>query len=61
MDAASGDTFSQHSLAEMGIHQSEWDWVNQTIDYEIKNNSSIEDLRLQTQHVIQQIKSHKTG
>lgn len=61
MDAASGDTFSQHSLTEMGIHQSEWDWVNQTIDYEIKNNSSIEDLRLQTQQVIQQIKSHKNG
>ncbi len=61
MDAASGDTFSQHSLAEMGIHQSEWDWVNQTIDYEIKNNSSIEDLRLQTQQVIQKIKSHKNG
>jgi len=61
VDAASGDQFSQHSLSDMGIHQSEWDWVNQKFDYKIQNNSSIEDLRLQTQQVIEKIKSHKNG
>jgi hypothetical protein len=61
VEAASGDQFSQNSLSEMGIHQSEWDWVNQKIDFEIHNNSTIEDLRLQTQQVIEKIKSHKKG
>jgi len=61
VEAASGDQFSQSSLSDMGIHQSEWDWVNQKIDFEIHNNSTIEDLRLQTQQVIEKIKSHKKG
>jgi hypothetical protein len=59
VEAASGDAFSQHSLAEMGIHQSEWDWVNQKIDYEIHNNSTIEDLQLQTQQIIEKINSNR--
>ena len=61
VEAASGDQFSQSSLSDMGIHQSEWDWVNQKIDFKIHNNSTIEDLRLQTQQVIEKIKSHKKG
>lgn len=32
-------------LKEMGIHESEWKWMNFTVDYTIVNDGSIADLR----------------
>ena len=56
-EAAAGDEFSKMSLEEMGVHQSEWDWVNMNVDYTIENNGTLTDLDSKVQEVIKDIKS----
>jgi hypothetical protein len=55
-EAASGDTFAQSSLHEMGVHQSEWDWVNMRVDYTVENNGTIEELKTTVQQIVNEIK-----
>jgi hypothetical protein len=42
--ANEGDATCAHHLNKMKIHASEWAWVGTDFDYEIDNDSSIEDL-----------------
>ena len=51
-EAADGDEFSRHSLDEMGIHRSEWDWVNMKVDYTLENDGKLEDLTSKVQAII---------
>lgn len=55
-DAADGDTFAQSSLHEMGVHQSEWDWVNMRVDYTVENNGTIDELKTTVQQIVKEIK-----
>ena len=54
-EAASGDKFAQHSLYEMGVHQSEWDWVNTRVDFVVENSGSLDDLSKGVQNIVAQI------
>jgi hypothetical protein len=56
LEAACGATFAQHSLYEMGVHESEWNWVNSRVDYTIDNSGTLEDLNHNVEEVVQQIK-----
>jgi hypothetical protein len=55
-EAAAGDTFSQHSLMEMGVHQSEWDWVNTRVDYTVENDGTLDQLNKKVADIIEDIK-----
>lgn len=57
-EAASGDTFAQHSLHDMGVHQSEWDWVNTRTDFVVDNSSTKEDLAERVNEVVSKIKNN---
>jgi len=35
---------SREEMQKKGVHQSEWDWIGQTFDYEIDNTGSLQDL-----------------
>ncbi|MBR18718.1 MAG: hypothetical protein CMA64_00980 [Euryarchaeota archaeon] len=56
-EAATGDKFAQHSLYEMGVHQSEWDWVNTRVDFTVDNSSSIENLSTSVESIVSKIKN----
>jgi hypothetical protein len=56
VEAAGGDTFAQNSLYEMGVHESEWNWVNSRVDYTIDNSGTLEDLTHNVEEVVKQIK-----
>jgi hypothetical protein len=57
--AATGDSFAQHSLYEMGIHQSEWDWVNTRWDFTLDNSGSVEDITTQVNEIVKKINNKK--
>jgi len=38
---------TQQEMQERSVHQSEWDWIGQSFDYEIDNSGNLEDLRTQ--------------
>jgi|TARA_B110000444_G_scaffold60236_1_gene56067 hypothetical protein len=54
--AADGDVFSQNTLHDMGVHSSEWDWVNMRVDYTVENNGTIEELEKTVQDITKKIK-----
>ena len=58
-EAAAGDQFAQNSLYEMGIHQSEWDWVNTRVDFVVENSGSLEDLSTSVSDIVAKIKNKK--
>jgi len=43
---------SKEEMQEKTVHQSEWDWIGQTFDYEIDNSGSLADLKTQVDHMI---------
>jgi hypothetical protein len=53
--AAQGDQFSMHTLNDMGIHRSEWDWVSSRVDFEIKNDKDIAHLEKEVDNIIKQL------
>lgn len=53
--AADGDTFSQHTLSDMGIHQSEWDWVNVRVDYTVTNDGTLDELNTKLADIVKEI------
>ena len=55
VQASEGDTFSMHTLAEMGIHKSEWDWVSSRFDYTVYNDKDIKHLHNEVDSIIEKI------
>jgi hypothetical protein len=47
-----GSIPSKEEMQEKTVHQSEWDWIGQTFDYEIDNSGSLADLKTQVDHMI---------
>ena len=43
---------SKEEMKKKTVHQSEWDWIGQTFDYEIDNSGSLADLKTQVDHMI---------
>jgi hypothetical protein len=43
---------SKEEMQGKTVHQSEWDWIGQTFDYEIDNSGSLVDLKIQVDHMI---------
>lgn len=50
--ANGGDCAAIDRMNELGIHQSEWDWVGQPVDYIIDNDGTFEDLRKKVSWVL---------
>lgn len=46
--ANAGDLDAVAHMKELGIHQSEWDWIGAEMDYTIMNNRSLEALHQET-------------
>lgn len=42
-----GDTAAQDALTQMGIHKSETSWVGAAFDFEINNNGTLADLKIE--------------
>lgn len=50
--ANAGDTESLKILEKNQIHPSEWSWINDLIDFEILNNDSIDNLKLNIKNLV---------
>lgn len=44
-DANHGDTAALKLMKDLGVHQSEWDWIGSDINITITNDGSLSDLR----------------
>jgi len=44
-------------MKQFGIHQSEWDWVGEDLDYVIENSGSLECLQARVNELIEKIKT----
>ena len=55
IQAAEGDAFSQHTLSEMGVHKSEWDWVSSRVDYTIYNDKDIVHLDNEVDKIVKDL------
>lgn len=55
MLAACGSSMHKEQMRELGIHESEWAWLNLPFDQVIENNGSIEDLRNRVKCLIQKL------
>jgi hypothetical protein len=51
--ASKGMLCSKHHMKELGIHESEWAWLNLPFDVVIENDGSIEDLEAKVQCLLQ--------
>ena len=43
---------TQKEMQDRVVHQSEWDWIGQTFDYEIDNSGNLADLKIQVDVMI---------
>jgi len=43
-------------MQKQGVHQSEWDWVGSDFDYTIENNGTVDDLNLEVDSIIRQLR-----
>ena len=55
-----GELPSKQEMKSKGIHQSEWDWFDESFDYVIENNGTLEDLNDNVDKTINSI-SHRVG
>ena len=43
---------TKEEMQEKTVHQSEWEWIGQTFDYEIDNSGSLADLKMQVDNMV---------
>lgn len=53
---APSNAYSQMSMEFPNVHYSEWAWIGQEPDYLIENDSTLDDLKLQVQKIIHDMK-----
>lgn len=46
---------TQKEMQERSVHQSEWDWIGQSFDYEINNSGNLEHLKTQVDVMIRHL------
>lgn len=51
--ANGGDKEAINKMAELGVHQSEWDWVGCPMDYTLDNNGTLEELEKKISWMLQ--------
>ena len=47
---------TREEMQKQGVHQSEWDWVGSDFDYTIENNGTVDDLNLEVDSIIRQLR-----
>jgi hypothetical protein len=51
--ANKGNTAAIQEMKQLGIHQSEWDWVGEPINHTLYNDGTLADLRDNVRHLVQ--------
>ena len=52
VEASAGNVVSQHELERLGIHASETSWIGYSLDYEVSNDGTIDDLYKQLELIV---------